>query len=90
MSEQTAAIIERRFIYVHGIRHELLLEKLFWLCVEDVCRREKMTVHEFCSSVAPANSDGVEAAIRVRVLDYFYAATTEDGHRAAGHGSERF
>ena len=87
MSEQKDAIMERRFVYLQNKRQELLLERAFWTRLEDLCRREKTTVHEFCSRMTPAEADGVAAAIRVKVLDYFCSAVTEDGHRAAGHGS---
>ena len=87
MSEQMTAIMERRFVYLQDDRQQLLLERAFWLRLEDLCRREKTTVHDFCSGVTPAEGDGIAAAIRVKVLDYFCAAATEEGHRAAGHGS---
>jgi predicted DNA-binding ribbon-helix-helix protein len=77
-----------RNITVSGHRTSVRLEPEMWNGMRDICRREKLTMHQVCSFVAeakPSNSS-LTAAIRVFIMAYFRAAATEDGHNKAGHG----
>jgi predicted DNA-binding ribbon-helix-helix protein len=60
-----------------------------WSALKDIANREGCTMHEICSLVALRKraQTSLTAAIRVFLMLYFRAATTEDGHRHAGHGS---
>ena len=77
-----------RNITVDGHRTSVRLEPEMWNGLRDICRRERLTLHQVCTFVAkakPANSS-LTAAIRVFIMAYFRAAATEDGHSKAGHG----
>jgi predicted DNA-binding ribbon-helix-helix protein len=79
--------IEGRVVHIDKARRRLQLEKAFWLRLEELCRRERTTVHRLCETIAAGGNEAPEAAIRLYLLEYFSAAATEDGHRRAGHGS---
>ena len=60
-----------------------------WESLKDIAEREKSTIHEICTLVYK-NSDkktGFTSSLRVFILLYFKAASTEKGHSKAGHGS---
>ena len=69
-------------------RTSMRLEPELWDALEEMCRRERMAVRDLVRRVgAKAPPGGRTSAVRVEVLHYFRAAATEEGHRAAGHGS---
>lgn len=69
-------------------RTSMRLEPELWDALEEMCRRERVAVRDVVRRVgAKARHGGRTSAVRVEVLDYFRAAATEEGHRAAGHGS---
>ncbi|MBF0093625.1 MAG: ribbon-helix-helix domain-containing protein [Alphaproteobacteria bacterium] len=72
--------LESRNVYVGGRRTSIRLEPEMWDALEDICRREKMTVNEFCSKVETARRDaGLTAATRVFLLLYFRAVASGSG-----------
>ena len=80
-----------RTIVINKRRTSVRLENHMWSALKDIAEREKMTVHEVCN-VIHMNVRGdtsFSASIRVFVMLYFKAASTEKGHSKAGHGSLR-
>lgn len=78
-----------RNITIFGRRTSVRLEPEMWRALKDVARRENCSVHDLCSLVdlrKNANTS-LTAAIRVFVMLYYKAASTEDGHNRAGHGN---
>jgi len=59
-----------------------------WDGLREICRRERMNLHQICTSVSlkKDNETSLTAAIRVYVMLYYRLAATEDGHAKAGHG----
>ena len=63
-----------------------------WDALNEICRRERRSLHEICAEVdRERRQSGLTAGIRVFILNYFRAAATEEGHaqalrRRAGRG----
>lgn len=77
-----------RNVNVDGRRTSMKLEPDMWLALDEICWREKMTVHDVCTQIAQRRlGANLTAAVRVYILSYFRAAATEDGHLQAGHGA---
>lgn len=78
-----------RNVTIAGHRTSVRLEPQMWQALSDICRRECRSVHDICTLIAgrkhPRTS--LTAAIRVFIMAYFRHAATEEGHRAAGHGT---
>ncbi len=68
-------------------RTSMRLEPELWDALSEICRRERTSPSELCRRIEKLGlKGGRTSAMRVYVLQYFRAATTEDGHIAAGHG----
>ncbi len=69
-------------------RTSMRLEPELWAALEEMCQRERVAIRDMVRRIgARARPGGRTSAVRVELLDYFRAAATEEGHRAAGHGS---
>lgn len=81
------ALISRN-ITVKKKRTSIRLEAQMWVALKEIAQREKCTVHDICTVIADKKSDNITltAAIRIFLILYYKAASTEDGHRKAGHG----
>ena len=77
-----------RNITVLKRRTSIRLEPEMWASLNDIAMREHCSVHDICTLVyvrkKPETS--LTAAIRVFIMLYYRAATTEQGHLRAGHG----
>lgn len=74
-------------ITIDGRRTSVRLEQLMWDALNEIARRERLTVHEVCEKVDGSRSESsLTAGIRVYIVSYYRAASTEDGHAASGHG----
>ena len=77
-----------RNITVLKRRTSIRLEPEMWAALNDIADRELCSVHDICALVyvrkKPTTS--LTAAIRVFIMLYYRAATTEPGHVKAGHG----
>ncbi len=85
--EQTGSLINKN-ILVDERRTSVRLEAEMWSDLRDICRREGRTMHEICSMISqrkPAERS-LTSAIRVFLIAYYRAASTEEGHNKAGHG----
>ena len=80
-----------RTIVINKRRTSVRLENHMWSALKEIAEREKMTVHEVCNVIHMNVKGGASfsASIRVFVMLYFKAASTEKGHSKAGHGSLR-
>lgn len=78
-----------RNITVNGRRTSVRLEPEMWRALKEISARESCSIHELCSLISFRKNKrtSLTAAIRVFLMLYFRAATTEEGHGKAGHGS---
>jgi predicted DNA-binding ribbon-helix-helix protein len=75
-------------IIVSRHRTSVRLEPEMWDGLRELCRRERATIHQICTSISLQKKDdsSLTAAIRVYVMRYYRQAATEEGHNKAGHG----
>ncbi|WP_322091075.1 ribbon-helix-helix domain-containing protein [Magnetovibrio blakemorei] len=79
--------LQSRNVSVNGHRTSLRLERDVWEALEEICEREKMTVHETCTHVDQHRKGSSRtAAVRTFILGYFRAAASDAGHARVGHG----
>ena len=76
-------------ITILGRRTSVRLEPEMWVALNDIAEKEHCSVHDICALVYVRKdiSTSLTAAIRVFLMLYFRAATTEQGHHNAGHGN---
>lgn len=76
-------------ITVAGKRTSIRLEPEMWNALKDIAKREHTTIHNICTLIALRKTDeaSLTASIRVFLMLYYRAATTQDGHSRAGHGN---
>jgi predicted DNA-binding ribbon-helix-helix protein len=79
-------LINRNIVAGRG-RTSMRLEPEIWDALAEICAREKVGLGALIQRIeARGHEGGRTSAVRVHVLEYFRAAATEEGHRAAGHG----
>jgi predicted DNA-binding ribbon-helix-helix protein len=63
-----------------------------WNALKNISRREQCSIHNICTlvDIRKKPETTLTAAIRVFIMLYYRAASTEDGHRLAGHGNFEF
>jgi len=78
-----------RNITVCGRRTSVRLEPEMWTALRDIAKREQCRIHDVCSLIDMRKNPrtSLTAAIRVFLMLYFRAASTEDGHARAAHGN---
>lgn len=88
MLEDNKTALVSRNITVNKKRTSIRLETQMWIALKDIAEREKCSIHDICGVISQRKSDTITltAAIRVFLMLYFKAASTEDGHSRAGHG----
>ena len=81
-----------RNITVQKRRTSVRLEPEMWVALKEISERENCSIHDVCTliSLRKNQKTSLTAAIRVFLMLYFRAATTEEGHRRAGHGNFEF
>lgn len=86
--EKRSSLVSRN-VTVNGHRTSIRLEPPMWEALSEICRREKLSIHQLASMIADRKGDETSftAAVRVLAMTYFRAAATEEGHSKAGHGS---
>ncbi len=86
---ETGSTLVSRNITVGGRRTSVRLEPEMWRALREISTRENCSIHELCTLISFRKNKrtSLTAAIRVFLMLYFRAATTEDGHGKAGHGS---
>lgn len=79
-------LINRNVIAERG-RTSMRLEPELWDRLTEICEREAQDMSTLVRQIeAAGHSGGRTSAVRVFILEYIYAATTEAGHASAGHG----
>lgn len=78
-----------RNITVVGRRTSVRLEPEMWTALREIARREGCKIHDICSLIhlRKKPDTSLTAAIRVFLMLYYRAASTEEGHRRVGHGN---
>jgi predicted DNA-binding ribbon-helix-helix protein len=91
-NDSTASVLKTTLvsknITVQGRRTSVRLEPEMWLALRDIALREKCSIHDICTlvSVRKNQRTSLTAAIRVFLMLYYRAASTDEGHKRAGHG----
>lgn len=86
-----------RTVKLFGRAMQIRLEPSYWEALDEICRREDLTVDELCSDlkerldqqlrrVRGIGSVSLANAVRVFIVGYYRKAATEKGHDRAGHG----
>ena len=78
-----------RNITVLGRRTSVRLEPEMWNALREISRRENCKIHDICSLIQLRKNPNTSltAGIRVFLMLYYRASSTEEGHTRAGHGS---
>lgn len=85
--ENKSSLVSRN-ITVLGKRTSVRLEPEMWRELKNISDREHCSIHDLCSliSLRKNKRTSLTAAIRVFLMLYFRAASTDTGHERAGHG----
>ncbi|MCA8908335.1 MAG: ribbon-helix-helix domain-containing protein [Rhodospirillaceae bacterium] len=71
----TSTLLSRN-ITVDGHRTSIRLEPEMWEALDEICRREALSIHDFCSLVDQQRcASSLTAAVRVALLTYFREAS---------------
>lgn len=89
LSEHSKSTLVSRNITVMGRRTSVRLEPEMWMALREISKREQCSIHDICTLIGVRKNENTSltAAIRVFLMLYFRAATTEEGHRKAAHGN---
>lgn len=87
-TENKSSLVSRN-ITVSGRRTSVRLEPEMWCELKAISEREHCTTHGICSliSLRKNKRTSLTAAIRVFLMLYYRASSTENGHDRAGHGN---
>lgn len=87
----TRSTLISRNITVRGRRTSVRLEPEMWTALRDIAKREHCKIHDICSLIDLRKNPrtSLTAAIRVFLMLYYRAASTEEGHMRARHGNFR-
>ena len=85
----TKSSLISRNITVLGERTSIRLEPEMWNALADISEREACSIHDVCSlvSLRKRENTSLTAAIRVFIMLYYKASSTEEGHVKVGHGN---
>lgn len=74
-------------VTIAGSRTSLRLEPEIWAALDEVCRRQGLTIHELCTLIdRHRGASSRTSAVRAFMVSYYRDAATDAGHRRAGHG----
>ncbi len=87
MKPKTRLIL--RNVEIFDRRTSMRLEPEIWKCLECVAQREMCTIHDLCSIIGLNKKEdcSLAGAVRVFLVLYYKAASTEEGHKRAKHGN---
>lgn len=87
-NQQKTTLVSKN-ITVLGRRTSVRLEPEMWGALGEIAQRENCKIHDICSVIALRKNPNTSltAAIRVFMMLYYRAATTEQGHSKAQHGN---
>ena len=76
-----------RNVNLQDRRTSVRLEPAMWEALDEICRREGRNINDLCGLIDRQRRESkLTAAIRVFVMAYYRAASTDEGHVGAGHG----
>ena len=76
-----------RNVNLQDRRTSVRLEPAMWEALDEICRRESTGINDLVSLIDRQRRESkLTAAIRVFVMAYYRAASTDEGHVGAGHG----
>lgn len=86
--DKGSSLISRN-ITVMGNRTSIRLEPEMWQALQEIAALENCKTHDICTLIAmrKRGNSSLTAAIRVFIMLYYKAASTEEGHLRANHGS---
>ncbi|MGZ9096897.1 MAG: ribbon-helix-helix domain-containing protein [Micavibrio sp.] len=86
---ETRSTLISRNITILGHRTSVRLEPEMWTALRDITRREGCRTHDLCSLIQLRKKPdtSLTAAIRVFLMLYYRASSTEEGHQRCGHGN---
>lgn len=89
MSLDDKSTLVSRNITVMGKRTSVRLEPEMWVALKEIADREQCTIHDLCTLIRMRKDEmtSLTAAIRVFLMLYYRASSTEEGHIRANHGS---
>lgn len=78
-----------RHVKILGKRTSVRLDKQMWMALREVARLEKCKTNDLCTLIYLKKKDDttLSAAVRQFLVLYYKAASTEEGHKKAGHGN---
>lgn len=71
MSNRRARCPSRTIAAGDGRRTSVRLEPEFWAALDDICRREGLTLSDLCHRIDRTRRTGLTAALRLHVVAYF-------------------
>lgn len=78
----------RKNVTIGGHRTSLCLELEIWDALDEIGRREGLTLHQLCSLIDERRpGPNRSSAVRAFTVAYFRTAATDAGHASAGHGA---
>lgn len=88
IGEGRSTLVSRN-ITILGRRTSVRLEPEMWTALRDIAAREKCRIHDICSLIHLRKNQrtSLTAAIRVFLMLYYRASSTEEGHDRVGHGN---
>lgn len=91
-NDEVRTTLLSRNITVSGRRTSVRLEPEMWSSLYDIAKRENCSIHDICTLISMRKNPktSLTAAIRVFLMLYFRASSTEEGHARAGHGNFEF
>jgi predicted DNA-binding ribbon-helix-helix protein len=76
-----------RNVNLQDRRTSVRLEPAMWEALDEICRREGTSINDLVGLIDRQRRESkLAAAIRVFVMAYYRAASTDEGHVGAGHG----
>lgn len=70
-----ASSLVSRNVTVGGRRTSVRLEPEMWRALEDICRRERLSINAFCTDVAgKGRPSSFTSALRAEIVTYFQDA----------------
>jgi predicted DNA-binding ribbon-helix-helix protein len=76
-----------RNVNLQDRRTSVRLEPAMWEALDEICRREGTSINDLVGLIDRQRRESkLTAAIRVFVMAYYRAASTDEGHVGAGHG----
>lgn len=88
-TRQNSTLISHN-VTISGRRTSVRLEEYMWDALKEICTRENISIHEFCSRVEERRQESaLTAAIRVAITAYYREGMKQLSQRAESNASGR-